>query len=313
MPENQTRRITHGAMMVALFTILLAISTYVPVVSIVTIWFISLPIAWYSAKYSRSSSVFVVIVSIVISLLIGGLLSLPVAILFAIIGFVIGDVIRTKKSKIFLFMSTAFTVLISITVGYIISVKFFNMDVLKQMITITRESYQKSNEIVKSMTGQAPFSTEQLNTMFDTMQMVMPTIVTLLVFIMTFIVISVNLPLLRRFGLEVPKFAPFRDLRLPRATLWYYLAVLAMTLFVKPDEGTFIYLVILNLSFILSILFMLQGISLIHFYVYQQGWPKWALIVGTILAIPLSSFVTLLGIADLGFNIRGLISGMTRK
>ncbi|MFJ8264051.1 YybS family protein [Rummeliibacillus sp. NPDC094406] len=313
MPENQTRRITHGAMMVALFTILLAISTYVPVVSIVTIWFISLPIAWYSAKYSRSSSIFVVIVSIVISLLFGGLLSLPIAILFAIIGFVIGDVIRTKKSKIFLFMSTAFTVLISITVGYIISVKFFNMDILKQALTSTRESYQKSNEIVKSITGQAPISTEQLNTMFNTIQMVMPSVVTLLVFIMTFIVISVNLPLLRRFGLEIPKFAPFRDLRIPRATLWYYLAVLAMTLFVKPEAGTFIYIVLLNLSFILSILFMLQGISLIHFYVYQQGWPKWTLIVGTILALPLSSFVTLLGIADLGFNIRGLISGMTRK
>ncbi|WP_397536679.1 YybS family protein [Rummeliibacillus pycnus] len=313
MPENQTRRITHGAMMVALFTILLAISTYVPVVSIVTICFISLPIAWYSAKYSRSSSVFVVIVSIIISILIGGFLSLPIAILFAIIGFVIGDVIRTKKSKIFLFMSTAFTVLISITVGYIISVKFFNMDVLKQAITSTRESYQKSNEIVKSITGQAPFSTEQLNTMFNTMQMVMPTVVTLLVFIMTFIVISVNLPLLRRFGLEVPKFAPFRDLRLPRATLWYYLAILTMTLFIKPEAGTFIYIVILNLSFILSVLFMLQGISLIHFYVYQQGWPKWVLIVGTFLALPLIKFVTLLGIADLGFNIRGLISGMTRK
>ncbi|MGG0656088.1 YybS family protein [Rummeliibacillus pycnus] len=313
MPENQTRRITHGAMMVALFTILLAISTYIPVVSIVTIWFISLPIAWYSAKYNRSSSLLVAIVSIVISLLFGGLLSLPVAIVFAIIGFVMGDVIRTKKSKIYLFMSTAFTVLISVTLEYIISVKFFNIDILKETMTTLHESYEKSNEIVRSMTGQTPISTEHLTTMFNTMQILMPTIVTLVVFFMTFIVISVNLPLLRRFGLEVPKFAPFRDLRLPRATLWYYLVVLALSLFVKPDEGTFIYMVVLNLSSILSILFMVQGISLIHFYMYQQGWPKWTAVVGTILAFPLSSFVTLLGIADLGFDIRGLISGMTRK
>lgn len=244
MPENQTRRITHGAMMVALFTILLAISTYIPLLNIVTIWFISLPVAWYSAKYSRSSSLLVAI--------------------------------RSKKSKIFLLMTTAFVVLISITIEYIVSVKLFNIDILKEMTMNIRESYEKSNEIAKAMTGQAPISAEQLNTMIDTIQMGMPTIITSLVFFLTFIIISVNLPLLHRLGIEVPKFA-------------------------------------LNLSFLLSMLFLLQGISCIHFFMYQQGWPKWTAYVGTILAFPLSSFVILLGITDLGFNIRGLISGMTRK
>lgn len=313
MPENQTRRITHGAMMVALFAILLAISTYIPVLNIVSIWFISLPIAWYSAKYSRGSSLLVAIVSLAISFLIGGIMSLPLAVIVVMIGFVVGDAIRTKKSKVFLFMSTAFTVLISIAIEYIVSVKFFNIDILKEVMTNFRKSYEKSNEMVKTMTGKAPISTDQLDTMVNTMQMGMPTIITLLVFFLTFIIISLNLPLLRRLGLEVPKFAPFRDLRLPRAFLWYYLAVLLITLFIKPDTGTFIYVVVLNLSFLLSTLFLLQGISLIHFFMYQQGWPKWTIVVGTIFAVPLSSFVTLLGIADLGFNIRGLISGMTRK
>lgn len=294
MPENQTRRITHGAMMVALFTILLAISTYIPLLNIVTIWFISLPVAWYSAKYSRSSSLLVAIVSVAMSTLICGIMTLPLAIVVAVIGFVIGDIIRSKKSKIFLLMTTAFVVLISITIEYIVSVKLFNIDILKEMTMNIRESYEKSNEIAKAMTGQAPISAEQLNTMIDTIQMGMPTIITSLVFFLTFIIISVNLPL-------------------PRAILWYYLAVLIITLFMKPDVGSFIYIVVLNLSFLLSMLFLLQGISCIHFFMYQQGWPKWTAYVGTILAFPLSSFVILLGITDLGFNIRGLISGMTRK
>lgn len=313
MPENQTRRITHGAMMVALFAILLAISTYIPVLNIVSIWFISLPIAWYRSKYSRGSSLLVAIVSLAIAFLIGGILSLPLAVIVVLIGLVIGDAISTKKSKVFLFMSTAFTVLISIAIEYIVSVKFFNIDILKEVITNFRESYERSNEMVKAMTGKAPISTDQLDTLVNTMQMGMPTMITLMVFFLTFIIISLNLPLLRRFGLEVPKFAPFRDLQLPRAFLWYYLIVLLITLFIKPDTGSFIYVVVLNLSFLLSTLFLLQGISLIHFFMYQQGWPKWTIVVGTILAFPLSSFVTLIGIADLGFNIRGLISGMTRK
>ncbi len=165
----------------------------------------------------------------------------------------------------------------------------------------------------RHITGQTPIPTDQLNTLFDTMQIVLPTIVTISVFVMTFIIISVNLPLLRRLGLEVPKFAPFKDFKLPRAILWYYLAVLIITLFIKPDVGTFIYMIVLNLSTILTVLLMLQGISFIHFFMYQQGWPKWTAVVGTILAIPLNSFATLLGIIDLGFNIRAFFSGMTRK
>lgn len=313
MPENQTRRITHGAMMVALFTILLFISMYVPLISIVTIWYISLPIAWYSAKYSSSSSFLVAIVSIIISLLVSGILSLPVSIVFIVIGILMGYVIRTKKSKLFLYMTTGFTVLISITLEYVVSIKFFNIDILKESLKSVRDSYEKSNELAKSMTGRAPMSTEQLNTMFHMMQTLMPTFVTLTVFAMTFIIISANFPILRRLGLEVPKFAPFRELRLPSAILWYYFAILAINLFVKPEIGTSVYMVVFNLSSLLSLLFMLQGISFIQFYIHQQGWPKWTTVVGTILALPLHSFVTLLGIADLGFNIRGLVSGMTRK
>ncbi|MDX1770794.1 MAG: DUF2232 domain-containing protein, partial [Planococcaceae bacterium] len=36
MPNEQTKRLTMGAMMIALFTILLAVSFYVPILNIVT-------------------------------------------------------------------------------------------------------------------------------------------------------------------------------------------------------------------------------------------------------------------------------------
>ncbi|MGE7838220.1 YybS family protein [Viridibacillus arvi] len=313
MPKNKTQQLTQGAMMAVIFTALLAITSYIPILSLVTIWFISFPVAWYSAMYDRKASMIVAVVSIGVSILVTGIMSLPLAIIFCLAGFLIGDTLRMKKSKVYLFMTTGISVLLSMAIMYVISVKLFNVDSLKIMLEIARESYERSNELAKTMPGVKALTVEQLEQMFDLVTMVMPTMITMSVFMITFIIITVNLPLLKRFGITVPKFAPFKDLQLPRSVLWYYMLVLIVTLFIKPESGSFADMAFLNLSFILSTLLLLQGISFIHYYVHEQEWPKWIAIVSTILALPLYSFVTLLGIVDLGFNIRALVTGTPRK
>ena len=79
MPNEQTKQLTLGAMIIALFSILLAVSFYVPVLNLITILFLALPIAWYSAKFSRTASIYVVVLSMGISYFIGGLLAIPFA------------------------------------------------------------------------------------------------------------------------------------------------------------------------------------------------------------------------------------------
>ena len=122
-----------------------------------------------------------------------------------------------------------------------------------------------------------------------------------------------NLPVLKRLGVDIPKFPPFREMRLPKAVLWYYLVVLIVTLFFELDQGTFAFMVFANATIVLRGLLFLQGISLIHFYFYEQKWPKWAVILATIFAFPLQSFVLLFGVLDLGFNIRSFMKDMNRK
>jgi uncharacterized protein YybS (DUF2232 family) len=123
----------------------------------------------------------------------------------------------------------------------------------------------------------------------------------------------VNLPVLKRLGVDVPKFPPFREMRLPKAVLWYYLVTLVVTLFVELEKGTFAFMVFANATIVLRGLLFLQGISLIHFYFHEQKWPKSAAIMATVLAFPLNSMVVLLGVLDLGFNIRSFMKDMNRK
>ena len=203
--------------------------------------------------------------------------------------------------------------LFTFAVLYLISLRLFEFDFIKDSMTLMRESYINSMEFAEELTGQAPISEDGLQQMFDAMEMTLPASITITVFVLTFVLIALNLPMLKRLKVEVPKFAAFKNLRLPRAVLWYYLLVLCINLFVNPEVGSMIYILTINLSMILWVLLTIQGISLIHFYLDENGLPAFLKVMATIIAIPLYSFVILLGILDLGFNVRGFITERTKK
>ncbi|SOC08160.1 uncharacterized protein YybS [Ureibacillus xyleni] len=313
MPNNQTKKLVNGAMMVALFSILIAIAFYVPIVNLVAIIFAPLPLAWYSAKFDRGSAILVAIMGCISSFFIGSILIIPLAVICASIGVVMGDALRLKKSKVYLLMSSGITVLITFALQYVISIKLLNTDFIKEAMQMTRNEYEKSIELSQRITGQAPIDEKTLNQMFDTMQMALPAAIVLGVFFLTFIIVTSNLPLLKRFGVNVPKFNTFKNLRLPRSILWYYLILLSINLFISPETGSPLYVICLNLSMVLWLLLTLQGISFIHFCLDAYGSPSILKVLATIMAIPLYSFVLLIGIFDLGFDIRSFVKGKIQR
>lgn len=313
MPNNQTRRLSHGAMMIALFTIFIAIAFYVPIISLIASLFAPLPLAWYSAKYDRKSSLFVALIGCIISFFFGGLLIIPFALMFAAIGVVIGDALRLKRSKVFLLMSTGITSLVTFAIEYLIALKLFEIDIIKDFMTIARESYQRSIELSQNLTNQTPIDEQMLNRMFDTMEILIPATITISLFFFSFIMISINLPMLKRLGINVPKFHAFKNMRLPRAVLWYYLIVLTINLFISPDSGTALYVICLNFSLVLWLLLTLQGISLVYFVLDAYGSPPFLKVLAALMAIPLYSFFVLIGILDLGFDIRSIVKGKIQK
>lgn len=313
MPNEQTKRLTMGAMMIALFTILLAVSFYVPILNIVTSFFIALPIIWYSVKFDRKSAILVTVVSMGMSFFVGGLLALPLAFIHAPLGLVIGDSIRRKKSKLYLFIAAGMMFLFTTVVQYLVAVLLMGINPIEEFMVMVRESYEQSGNMLERY-GALPEGYDKLvSETLSMFEIVLPSIIIIAVFVSALIIIIVNLPVLRRLGVDVPKFPPFSEMRLPKAVLWYYLVVLIVSLFVELEKGTFAFMVFANATVVLRGLLFLQGISLIHFYIHEQKWPKGVIIVATILAFPLQSFVLLLGVIDLGFNIRSFMKDMNRK
>ena len=162
MQNNQSRKLAHGAMMVALFTVFMAIVFYVPMANIIAMIFAPLPIIWYSATYDRKSSLLVAFIAIIITFFIGGLLILPGSLVFAAAGIAIGDALFNKKSKVYMFLSTSVVLLITFAIQYVVSVKFFGIDFIRESLDLMRSSYIESIKITEKISKQ--FTTYTIDT-----------------------------------------------------------------------------------------------------------------------------------------------------
>lgn len=313
MPNEQTKQLTFGAMMIALFSILLAVSFYVPVLNLITSFFIALPIAWYSAKFNRRASIFITLISIGMSFFIGGLLAIPLAMVHAPLGLVIGDTIRTKKSKLFMLMATGLTLLITMTIQYVVAVITFEYNPVKELMTLTTEFYDQMGSMMETFNNLPKDYYKQVEDMLFMLETVIPSLIIVSLFIFALMFINILLPVLKKLGLEIPKFPAFHYMKLPKSVLWYYLIVQIITLFIELDKGTFAFVAFANAALILRFLLFLQGISLIQFYIHKKGWPKWTMILASILGFILQPYTVLLGIIDLGFNIRSFVVDKTKK
>ncbi|WP_413364170.1 YybS family protein [Lysinibacillus sp. 3P01SB] len=313
MPNNQTKAMTQGAMMIALFLLLVALAFYVPLINLLAFIFAPLPLAWYSATYNRKLAIGVSLLAVAASILVGNVLIVPLALILAIVGLVIGVCLREKKSKIYLMMAAGTAILLTFAIQFILLVRFFDMNFIEESLQFARDTYEESLQYSAKLTGGEVQIEDQLKQAFDMMEMTMPANITISVFVLAFMWILVLLPLLNRLKVEVPKFPPFRDMRLPRAILWYYLIVLSINLFIQPEYGSAFYVVMLNLSMILWVLLTVQGISFLHFVIDAFHYPRFLKVLATIVAIPMYSFIVLVGIIDLGFNLREWVKAKSEK
>ncbi|MDI2586432.1 DUF2232 domain-containing protein [Psychrobacillus sp. NEAU-3TGS] len=313
MQKNETNYLTYGSMMIALFAILLAMSVYVPFVGFFTSFIVPLPIAWYSAKFVRKQAVFVMFIAIIISFIIGGFFGFVFGLLVSPLGFIIGDSIRNKRSKLYMLMASGIFLLFMAAVQYIISILVLNINILEQLLEGIEIYYEQIGNIMASV-GQLPKDyDEMVKQSILLIQAIMPSYFIGGIFITAFLYLVINLSLLKKLKLDVPKFSKFMDFRLPRVVLWYYLIVSIFSLFMEFEMGTFGYLLFVNAALILRVLLFLQGVSLIHYYFYVQGWPKWSMVLASILAVPLFTFTIILGVLDLGFNLRAYLKDRYKK
>ncbi|RDI40889.1 YybS family protein [Falsibacillus pallidus] len=302
---NQARQLTQGALMLAVYLVLLLITIYVPLLSLVANLFLIFPFLYYSAKHPAKFSFVLFIGALILSAVVGTVMNLPLTIMYGTTGIAMGLCIRYKKSKLFTYAVSSFVFLINLIVQYAVAAVIFNMKFIDDMLKQVQTSINQSVDLMEKF-GQTvdPRVTSQLDAMAGLVKTLMPSLFVMGSFLLVVLLMAVNFPLARRFHVDVPVFKPFRQMQLPKSLLWYYLITIVISLLVGKTESGFAHSALLNVSFMLLTLFYLQGLSFIYFICHNKNVPNAVAVILTIITFQMLSLVSILGMLDLGFAMR---------
>lgn len=305
---KNVNQLTKGAMFLAIFSVLLLITLYIPLLGSIVNFFLPLPFILFAAKNNFKSSFVFLVASILLSLILGSLLAIPLTLAYGSTGVAIGYLISRQKSRWTVLGLGSLVFLINIIVLYIISAAVFKMNIIAEFLETYRQSYQSSFDMMEKL-GSTP--NEQMMTRIESslsmIETLIPSVFVATSFLIVLIIMFVSLPILKRFDVSMPGWKPFRDLSLPKSLLWYYLISMILSFTIDPKEGSYMYLALANLVFILQLCMIIQGISFVFYFFYKRGFSK-ALAVAVVVfsfIVPLLLYIIrILGIIDLGFNLR---------
>ncbi|MFD4816128.1 YybS family protein [Peribacillus butanolivorans] len=308
---NSGRRIAEGGALLALYCILLFITVQIPIVGAFTLFFLPVPFILVTNKQKISWALGYLFVASLLSILIATILSVPMTLLMGATGITIGYFLKKDKPMAPMFISAVLVFLGGTLLIYAASVLVFDVNYIEKSMVMVEESIDSSVGIMESF-DQA--STEQIKKrMYETIDLLntlMPSLFVVTSVIMVLLIFFAAHPILKRFSDKTLKWPHFRDLRLPKSLLWYYLITMLLALFVNTDKNSFVYMAITNLFFILQFFILIQGYSLVFYISRVKSWTKAIPILIVVASLLHPIFITIirfLGIIDLGFPFRETI------
>ncbi|MFK4328668.1 uncharacterized protein YybS (DUF2232 family) [Bacillus sp. RC55] len=308
---KNTKFITEGAALLAIYAMLLLISMYVPILGTVVTFALPLPFILLTIRYRLSNAFIVFTAALFITVIVSQPMNLVKTTMFGLIGIVLGYMYKKRKKPVETLMAGTLAYLIGIMLIYVASIKFFNIDLMKQMQNMFNESMAQSEKIVTA--AGMPISKEQkeLFAQFnDVLQTLFPSLLVMVSVCFSWITVMISGSVLRKLKHDVIPWPKFKDIQLPKSIVWYYVIFILLSTFMKVEPTSYLHMVFSNLYVIFALLLVLQGLTFIAFIAHSKGFTKGVPIISFIVCmfIPMMfPLVTILGIIDLGISLRSKI------
>lgn len=294
--------------MISIFSVMTLFYLYVPLLSIIFFLAAPIPIILYTIRHGLKKGIAAGAIGIVISFLIGSINGLMTAPILIAVGLGMG-VFYSRRQPGNAIITGALIYLFSFLISFVVSVQLFQIDIM----SVAKESIEQMIPMLESVLKQSGASEQdiakqlkQFREMQDAALSALPVALLMLVTLTAFVNHWFVKPLIKRFVKDMPALKKFKDMRLPKSMVWYYLLTLLLML-IQTEKGSFLSLVQTSAFQILFILVLIQGFSFIFYYCYEKNIskavPVFAIVLG-VLYPPVGVIVRIIGIADIGFDLR---------
>ncbi|MFZ3590498.1 YybS family protein [Bacillus sp. DJP31] len=296
--------------MLALFIVLFITTLYMPFLGSITSLLLSLPFVVFVARNGWKSGIILFIAALILTLLFGSIFAIPLTFIMGSSGVVMGHLYKQNRSKFEVLSFSSIAFILNLLVLYVLVITVFEVNIPEVILQASEDSLKITREMMEKM-GQS-LDGDRLVLMEETLQLIpllLPTIIVLTGIIFALITQIFSTLILKRLGFQIEKWPPIREIQLPKSIIWYYL--ISMIFMIIPlDKDSFLFLAVLNLHQIMQLLMVLQGISFIFYYCYHKNISKGIPITIAIVSLlfqPLLYIVRIIGIIDLGFNLRNKV------
>lgn len=310
---NQSKKITDGALLLALFIILMIIATLIPAFMFVMICILPIPFIIYTSKYNWQPSLIMLGAAIILSLMIATYISLPLTIVAGLGGIMIGRSIYENLTPYETWAHGTIGFVAGLLFTFLFTQFFLEINWASEIDLMLDESFQISKDIINQF-GYADQIDEQLMVVEEQISNIadlIPVGITMIAIFLAFISQWISYKVINRIDQTNMKFPPFRTFKLPVALVWIYFFALLFTFFdLNPDE--MLWIAVNNVLALTGFFLALQGFSFIFFFTHYKKWsiaiPIISIIITFMLPIFFLHFVRILGIIDIGFQLRKRLS-----
>ncbi|HEX6922590.1 MAG TPA: DUF2232 domain-containing protein [Bacillales bacterium] len=307
---KRTNALTEGAMTAVLFIVLLLIAFYVPLIGYIIIWFLPLPFVAYVLRNQLKPAFTVWAVSLVIALLVASLYGFLLAFVFASGGLVVGELYRRRYSAFGVLLGGSLIYTAGVIIVFIFSVVFLDLNVISSTLQLVEQTIDSAEQMATTL-GEDPGNRfASMRQTLDRLHYLAPIFLIFMGVSYALITQLIATPIMKRIGFSqyVQPWIPFREWHFPKSFLWYYLVVLIIGFLQSFTVGSAWFIVYYNLFMILQMAMLIQGVSFIFFFMHlkkvRKGISILVLVAFLFFWALLMPFVRIIGIIDLGFDLR---------
>ncbi len=271
MNREKNRGLREGAMMVALTVILVLLTWYVPLFSIVGTFACAVPMACLAARNNPKTVVLALFsILIITALTIGSILSAISILLMSVLpGAVAGNCLGKDRP----FFVALFATCVAVCIGWIAEIFVIDMFLSEQGIEgMIGEMTAQFSEIIGSITSKVPseemngidiekLTTTMVKLMEDTFRLYFPSMVIISSMVIGYIIIMFCAFVLKRTKTKDVKVVSFSRLKAPRSMST--VAVISYLFFIFMGSETTLGAVLANVVFVLYTIIGICGLSLL--------------------------------------------------
>lgn len=306
---NQSKRITDGALLIAVYIVLLLIMLFVPFLFTFGIFMLPVPFIIYASKHGLRPALVMLLSAILLSLAFAAVISLPITLLTGIGGILIGAAIYRNLRAYETWARGALGFIIGIVLVLFLLQFVANINIYQEIDALTEDAISATRSVMGQfgMDADAEAQIELIEQQLLMFKDLLPSSIALLGILLAFVSQWLSYKVLNRIENMDLRFPPFKQFNLPVSLIWVYFFSLILS-FVDLGEDSGLYLVVVNTVALTIALITIQGYSFIFFYADHKKMHKSIPIIitaATLLVPFLFMFIIrIIGIIDLGFSLK---------